>query len=203
LFNDRRVLLPVVSPMATCEKYRGSRVETSPSLSAGGKQHLPTPWRPRDRECKDGVGKFCREREAVVAERRQTLDTAMTSVGQTADPQTEVAVKLVAWVSYGMLRPAPEDFAMLRLVLLALLPQIGESCDGSAVSRRLRLRSVVHWIWWRHCSVGSVLRHFHQAADCFASGEGDEEHRREQGERPNHRNSEPQIIARHDTRPPI
>jgi hypothetical protein len=79
----------------------------------------------RDRECKSGVGKFCREREAAVVERRQILDTAMTSVGQTADPQTDAAIKLVAWVSGGLLRPAAEDFAMLRLVLLALLPQIG------------------------------------------------------------------------------
>jgi hypothetical protein len=79
----------------------------------------------RDRECKDGVGRFCRDREAVVAERRDILDRAMASVGQTADPQTDAAIKLVAWVSRGMLRPARDDFAMLRLVLLALLPQIG------------------------------------------------------------------------------
>lgn len=79
----------------------------------------------RDRECKGGIGKFCREREAAVAERRQILDSAMTSVGQTADPQTDAAIKLVTWVSHGMLRPAAEDFEMLRLVLLALLPQMG------------------------------------------------------------------------------
>jgi hypothetical protein len=79
----------------------------------------------RDRECKGGLGKFCREREAAVAERRQVLDSAMTSVGQAADPQAVAASRLVAWGSGGMLRPAPEDFAMLRLVLLALLPQIG------------------------------------------------------------------------------
>ena len=79
----------------------------------------------RDRECMRGVGKFCREREAAVAERRQILDTAMGSVGQTADPQTDAAIKLVAWVSHGVLRPSGDDFAMLRLVLLALLPQIG------------------------------------------------------------------------------
>jgi len=79
----------------------------------------------RDRECKDGIGKFCREREALVAERRQLFDAAMTSVGQVADPQTDAAIKLVAWVSRGMMRPAPEDFAMVRLILLALLPQIG------------------------------------------------------------------------------
>ena len=79
----------------------------------------------RDRECKGGVGKFCREREALVAERRQLFDAAMTSVGQAADPQTDAAIKLVAWISRGMMRPALEDFAMVRLILLALLPQIG------------------------------------------------------------------------------
>ena len=79
----------------------------------------------RDRECKGGVGKFCREREAAVAERRQVLDSAMTAVGQSADPQSDAAIKLVTWASRGMLRPTLEDFAMLRLVLLALLPQIG------------------------------------------------------------------------------
>src|SRR6202007_2010294 len=42
----------------------------------------------RDRECKGGVGKFCREREAAVAERRQILDAAMSSIGQSKDPQT-------------------------------------------------------------------------------------------------------------------
>jgi hypothetical protein len=79
----------------------------------------------RDRECKGGVGKFCREREAAVAERRQVVDSAMTAVGQTADPQSDAAIKLVTWASRGLLRPTLEDFAMLRLVLLALLPQIG------------------------------------------------------------------------------
>jgi hypothetical protein len=79
----------------------------------------------RDRECKGGVGKFCRDREAAVVERRQILDAAMTSAGQTADPQTVAAVKLVAWVSAGLLRPTADDFAMLRLILLAFLPQIG------------------------------------------------------------------------------
>ena len=79
----------------------------------------------RDRECRSGVGKFCREREAAVAERRQMLDAAVASVGQTADPQSEAAIKLVTWASRGLLQPTSDDFAMLRLVLLALLPQIG------------------------------------------------------------------------------
>jgi hypothetical protein len=79
----------------------------------------------RDRECKGGVGKFCREREAAVAEQRQAVDAAMHSVEQTADPQTDAAIRIVAWLSRGWLQPSANDFAMLRLVLLALLPQIG------------------------------------------------------------------------------
>jgi len=79
----------------------------------------------RDRECKGGVGKFCRERETAVAERQQAVDVAMHSVEQTADPQTDAAIRLVAWLSRGWLQPTANDFAMLRLVLLALLPQIG------------------------------------------------------------------------------
>ena len=79
----------------------------------------------RDRECKGGVGKFCREREAMVDERRQALDAAMRSIKETADPQTDAAIRIVAWATHGALKPSGDDFAMLRLVLLALLPQIG------------------------------------------------------------------------------
>jgi hypothetical protein len=79
----------------------------------------------RDRECKGGVGKFCREREQAVSERRTALEAATRIVQNDADPQTEAARKIVAWVSLGALHPTSDDFAMLRLVLLALLPQIG------------------------------------------------------------------------------
>jgi hypothetical protein len=79
----------------------------------------------RDRECGGGVGKFCREREAAVVDRRQALDAAMRSVEQIADPQTVAAVHIIAWISRGLLQPTGDDFAMLRLILLALLPQIG------------------------------------------------------------------------------
>jgi hypothetical protein len=37
----------------------------------------------------------------------------------------EAAIRIVAWISHGLLRPTGDDFAMLRLILLALLPQIG------------------------------------------------------------------------------
>jgi hypothetical protein len=79
----------------------------------------------RDRECKGGVGRYSREREAVVNERNQALDAATHSVGQAADPQTEAAIRIVAWATHGAIQPTGNDFAMLRLALLALLPQIG------------------------------------------------------------------------------
>jgi hypothetical protein len=79
----------------------------------------------RDRECKSGVGKVCREREEAVTDRRRALDTAMHDLEQTADPQTEAASRIVAWISHGLLTPTDADSAMLRLILLALLPQIG------------------------------------------------------------------------------
>jgi hypothetical protein len=101
---------------------RASRVTPAVQTAQGA---LTDAMAARDRECKGGVGKFCREREAAVNERRQALDTAMRSVEQTADPQTEAATRIVAWLSHGALRPSGDDFAMLRLVLLALLPQIG------------------------------------------------------------------------------
>jgi hypothetical protein len=101
---------------------RASRV--TPAVTAA-QSALSDAMVARDRECKGGVGKFCREREGAVAERRQILDSAMASVGQAADPQTAAAIRLVTWSSRGVLRPAPEDFAMIRLILLALLPQIG------------------------------------------------------------------------------
>jgi hypothetical protein len=55
----------------------------------------------RDRECKGGVGKFCRQREETVTARQAALDSAMTAVA------------------------SADDFGMVRLLLLALLPQLG------------------------------------------------------------------------------
>lgn len=79
----------------------------------------------RDRECKGGTGKFCREREATVVERTNALNAAMSANQQKADPQVEAARKIVAWISFSLVKPSGEDFAMLRLVLMSLLPQLG------------------------------------------------------------------------------
>jgi hypothetical protein len=79
----------------------------------------------RDRECHGGVGKFCREREAAVNERRSALDAAASVASRTADPQTEAASRIIVWLSAGLIKPSWDDFAILRLMLLALLPQVG------------------------------------------------------------------------------
>lgn len=79
----------------------------------------------RNRECKSGTGKFCREREATVVERQQAVDAAMQKVEASADPQVEAATKMVTWISRGALKPTADDFAMIRLMLLSLLPQLG------------------------------------------------------------------------------
>jgi hypothetical protein len=101
---------------------RASRV--TPAVTAA-QAALADAMSARDRECKGGVGKFCREREADVIEQRRAMDAAMRTVDQAADPQIEAAIRLVAWASRGVLKPAAEDFVMFRLVLLAGLPQIG------------------------------------------------------------------------------
>ncbi|MGY3278070.1 hypothetical protein [Bradyrhizobium sp. S3.7.6] len=97
---------------------------STPAIVAA-KADLADAMAARDRECAGGIGKNCRAREDVVGDRRRVLDAAMHDVVQTADPQTEAAIKIVAWLSVGTLKPTGDDFAMLRLMLLAILPQIG------------------------------------------------------------------------------
>jgi hypothetical protein len=101
---------------------RGARV--TPAVTAA-QSALGDAMAGRDRECGHGVGPFCRQREAAVVDRVQALDKAMAAVAGTADPQTAAAVKLVAWVTAGAVRPTADDFGMLRLMLLSLLPQLG------------------------------------------------------------------------------
>jgi hypothetical protein len=71
-----------------------------------------------------GVGKFCRA--GSVRQRPSSESRNRNSFSQ-ADPRSpaDAAVSIVAWVSRGMPRPTDDDLAMLRLILLALLPQIG------------------------------------------------------------------------------
>jgi hypothetical protein len=106
--------------IADVTQARASRVTPAVTVAQA---ELTDAMGARDRECHGGVGKFCREREAAVADRRQALDLAMHQV--IADPQTQAAIHIVAWLSRGILNPTEDDFAMLRLCLLAMLPQIG------------------------------------------------------------------------------
>ena len=52
--------------------------------------------------------------------RREGFGDAKNAVERAADPQTEAASRLVAWVTRDMVKPSADDFAMLRLCLLAL-----------------------------------------------------------------------------------
>ena len=100
---------------------RASR--TAPAVTAA-QTALGDAMASRDRECRGGVGRYCREREQAVVDRRQALDAAMQAVAQTADPQAVAAVKLVSWVTAGAISPSENDFSMLRLMLLCLLQQL-------------------------------------------------------------------------------
>jgi hypothetical protein len=101
---------------------RASRV--TPAVTAA-QAALADAQASRDRECKSGTGKFCRQREDAVTDARHGLDAAMGAVTVTADPQTAAVTRLVTWASRGAVAPSPDDVAMIRLALLALLPQIG------------------------------------------------------------------------------
>jgi hypothetical protein len=108
--------------IADVTMVRASRISPAVTLARAALNDAMTA---RDRECKGGVGRHCREREVSVVDRRQALDLAMQAVAQTADPQTMAAVKLVSWATLGTVRPTGDDFGMLRLMLLCLLPQLG------------------------------------------------------------------------------
>ncbi|WP_316234243.1 hypothetical protein [Bradyrhizobium sp. SZCCHNR1098] len=101
---------------------RGSRV--TPAVTAA-QAALGDAMKARDLECKGGVGRFCRERETAVETARAGLAAAMGAVQTGADPQAAAMVQLTAWVTAGRVSPSEGDVAMVRLLLLALLPQVG------------------------------------------------------------------------------
>lgn len=70
-------------------------------------------------------GDKCRQLEREEQQALESLREAREKVSATADPQVTSAAKLVSWVSLNRYAPTPEDFAMLRLLLLTLLPQLG------------------------------------------------------------------------------
>jgi hypothetical protein len=78
----------------------------------------------RDAECRKR-GPLCRQFEQDVISAMDAVEKAREKVSALADPQIASAAKLVAWVSMNRFHPSADDFAMLRLLLLTLLPQLG------------------------------------------------------------------------------
>jgi len=74
----------------------------------------------RDRECIRIRRPMCQHREDEVVTAQRRLDAEHAKI--VADPQAEGTVRLVAWLTRGHLGVDP---AMLRLVLLTVLPQLG------------------------------------------------------------------------------
>jgi len=56
---------------------------------------------------------------------QRALDSALSSVEHGADAPTDAPAKTLASLTAGTIKPRVDGFAMLRLMLLALLPQIG------------------------------------------------------------------------------
>jgi len=102
-----------------------SRASRVTPVTAAAERALADAQGARDRECKTGTGKFCREREAQVVEARQGLERTMQDVRSNSDPQTAALVHIVAWATRGTVTPSDSDVCMIRLILFALLPQIG------------------------------------------------------------------------------
>ena len=70
-------------------------------------------------------GDRCRQLEREEQSAIEGLREAREKVTAIADPQIASAAKLIAWVSLDRFHPSADDFAMLRLLLLTLLPQLG------------------------------------------------------------------------------
>jgi hypothetical protein len=73
-------------------------------------------------ECKR-VGPLCRARQGEARQALVELDAAQRAVQAAADPQVAKTAQLVSWITPW--HPGADDLAMVRLVLLTLLPQLG------------------------------------------------------------------------------
>jgi hypothetical protein len=73
-------------------------------------------------ECRR-VGPLCHARQAEQRQALADLAAGQAAVEAGADPQVAKAAQLVAWLTPW--RPNADDLAMVRLALLALLPQLG------------------------------------------------------------------------------
>src|SRR5262249_35480507 len=95
----------------------------TPAVSDAQRQ-LDTLSASRASECQKR-GDRCRQLEKDEQAAMERLRQARENVSANADPQITAAAKLIAWVTLGRFHPSADDFAMLRLLLLTLLPQLG------------------------------------------------------------------------------
>jgi hypothetical protein len=100
------------------------RAERITPAVADAQRRLDTISALREKECLK-IGDRCiqlRKDEQLAFE---SLREARDKVMSTSDPQIASAAKLIAWASLDRFHPSADDFAMLRLLLLTLLPQLG------------------------------------------------------------------------------
>jgi hypothetical protein len=75
------------------------------------------------RECRSRNGTNCRKRAEEANRQQDKLDADRSKV--VGDPQSDGASKLIRWITMDRVVPTADDFAMFRLGLLTLLPQLG------------------------------------------------------------------------------
>jgi hypothetical protein len=107
--------------LAETSTVRAERI--TPTVS-DAQRRLDTLSSSRATECLKR-GDKCRQLEKDEQQALESLREARREVSVTADPQIASAAKLVVWISLDRFHPSADDFAMLRLLLLTLLPQLG------------------------------------------------------------------------------
>ncbi len=70
-------------------------------------------------------GEKCRQLEKDEQLAFESLRVERDTVSAIADPQIVSAAKMAAWLSFGIYHPSADDFAMIKLLILTLLPQLG------------------------------------------------------------------------------
>jgi hypothetical protein len=101
-----------------------ARSERISSAVSDAQRRLDTLSTSRKDECLKR-GDRCRQLEKDEQQAMEALRDAREKVAVSSDPQILSASKLVSWLSVGRYNPTSDDFAMLRLFLLTLLPQLG------------------------------------------------------------------------------
>ena len=103
------------------------RAERISPAVADAQRRLDTLTASRKQACDDDkkVGTRCFRLQREEQAGFEQLTYARQQQKEGADPQISAAQKLVSWITAGSLTPKVDDFGMLRLLLLTLLPQAG------------------------------------------------------------------------------